>query len=57
MTSNYQVEEYTSLDFEHIVLETEEVGAVCPSCNSWHSLIQSGIWQCEACGSINHKDL
>ena len=57
MTSNYQVEEYTSLDFEHIVLETEEVGAICPSCNSWHSLIHSGIWQCETCGSINHKDL
>ena len=53
---NYQVEEYTELDFEHVVLETP-APAYCDSCNTTHEDIHAGVWQCQYCGTINHKDL
>lgn len=65
----YTVEEYTELDFEHVVYPSEDTAAAAPSagtlygtlvpCDSCGADIEaiSGIHSCPCCGSIQHFDI
>ena len=54
--NGYIVEEYTELDFEHIVLQSEPV-ATCEGCGTTHPEVHAGIWTCTECGTVQHWDL
>ncbi len=53
------VEEYTELDFEHVTLDTSEHGTIetCTECHADNWVLYSGIYSCDECGTINHKDI
>ena len=55
-TQGYQVEEYSELDFEHVVLESES-RQYCSSCLTDITDQHAGIHQCPTCGSFNHIDI
>ena len=55
--NNYQVTEYTELDFEHVVLETPPVPQ-CEGCDTpLESLRHAGIHKCPVCDYVQFTDM